>query len=301
MTGEPPRDGERPSRLFFDDLPDEPDGVPARPTPVATTPSASARRRRDNEDSLVDTGPMEPIREPIAEPARAGRQLYFDDLGDIPDEPPGPEEQRKPVALGGTRLVDVRRSRHLPIGAVLAVLGVLVLVAVIAAFDGGGGRSGRTSAAGSTGHATQARHSADRTGAPEHSPAAPPPAQQHSTRPSASSTPSHRASKPAATAEPPIGVLKRQPLTVLNNTTIQGLAQRAASTFSARGWKVGGIGNYTGRIASTTVYYDAGNRTEQQAAAALAGQFAGVMHTAPRFAGLPGSGLTVVLAPDWSA
>jgi hypothetical protein len=318
MSGESPRDGDRadesePRRLFFDDLPDEPDTTPvapptaaapatpstpatARPRPVATTPAASARRRRDIEESLVDTGPMEPIREPIPDEQVTGRQLYFDDV-DEPAEEPEDEQARRavPAMLAGGSTLHGRRGRHLPIGAVLAVLGVLVLVAVIASIGGRGG-DGK----GDTGNH---KVLADQTTKVKHTPTHSARSQQPSTPPRHS--PSVRPTAPVkpsrSAAGTPVAVLKKLPLTVLNNTTSQGLAQRAATTFSSRGWNVGGIGNYTGIISSTTVYYDATSPTEEQAAAALAEQFSGLMHAEPRFAGLPGAGLTVVLAPNWIA
>ncbi|HVX46598.1 MAG TPA: LytR C-terminal domain-containing protein [Mycobacteriales bacterium] len=300
MSDESPRDGEsEPRRLFFDDLPDEPDTAAesGRPQPVATTPAASARRRREIEESLVDTGPMEPIREPIPDEQVTGRQLYFDDI-DEPAAEPEEEESRKaavPALLAGANALGGRRGRHLPIGAVLAVLGVLVLVAVIASIGGRGDGSAKPD-----NHKVLADQTSKVTSTPKHSAANPPPSRPHDTpshKPSTSTSPA----KPSKSAGTPVAVLKKQPLTVLNNTTISGLAEQAATTFSSRGWNVGGVGNYTGLISSTTVYYDATSPTEQQAATALAGQFAGVMHAEPRFAGLPGTGLTVVLAPNWSA
>ncbi len=101
-------------------------------------------------------------------------------------------------------------------------------------------------------------------------------------------TPSGR-SVPAAVATP-------VPLLVLNNSRINGLAGRAAGTFRAGGWPVRGTGNYTGRIPVTTVYYPAG---QEAVARQLAARYPAVRRVLPRPAGLPGSGLTVVVTPEF--
>jgi hypothetical protein len=93
----------------------------------------------------------------------------------------------------------------------------------------------------------------------------------------------------------------RAPLTVLNNTTRAHLAEQAAAEFRQGGWQVVQVGNYTGTIPVTTVYYTPGSATEERAAEALAAQFIGIARVLPRYDGLPASvhGVIVVLAPDW--
>jgi hypothetical protein len=86
------------------------------------------------------------------------------------------------------------------------------------------------------------------------------------------------------------------PVTVLNNSRIQHLAQRAAARFQAGGWPVQHTGNYSGGIISaTTVYYAPGQLVSAQR---FAKQF-GIGRVLPRFEGLPGSGVTVVLTRDY--
>lgn len=97
----------------------------------------------------------------------------------------------------------------------------------------------------------------------------------------------------AATAPEPVS---RPSLTVLNNSTVSGLAGRSAERFRAEGWPVGEVGNLQGRLAMTTVYYAPG---QEQAARALAREFPGIRDIQPRYSGLPGSGLTVVLTKDF--
>ncbi|MDQ6650410.1 MAG: LytR C-terminal domain-containing protein [Actinomycetota bacterium] len=105
----------------------------------------------------------------------------------------------------------------------------------------------------------------------------------------AGGAPSGAASRPAPA---------RAPLTVLNNSRRPGLAERAAAQFAAGGWTIADIGNFTGRIAVTTVYYEP---DEQDAARTLAAQFPAIKRVLPRFAGLPGSGLTVVVTREYPA
>ena len=50
---------------------------------------------------------------------------------------------------------------------------------------------------------------------------------------------------------------------MLNNTTRAHLAARAADQFRAGGWQVVKVGNFTGTIPSTTVYFTPGSGAEQ--------------------------------------
>ena len=84
------------------------------------------------------------------------------------------------------------------------------------------------------------------------------------------------------------------PVTVLNNSRFTGLARRAAARYRAGGWLVAVTGNFTGRLRATTVYFAPG---QQGSASRFARQF-GVARVLPRFPGLPGYGLTVVLTRD---
>jgi hypothetical protein len=86
------------------------------------------------------------------------------------------------------------------------------------------------------------------------------------------------------------------PVTVLNNSRQDGLADRAAARFRAGGWPVAATGNFRGRIPSTTVYHEPG---QQAAARAFARRFAGVVRVRPRFATLPARGLVVVVTRDF--
>jgi hypothetical protein len=97
---------------------------------------------------------------------------------------------------------------------------------------------------------------------------------------------------PTPTVAPPV----RQPVTVLNNRRITGLAARSAARFTGGGWPVAAVGNFRGRIPVTTVYYDPGLET---AAREFAGAFDGVVRVRPRFEGLPARGVVVVLTREF--
>jgi hypothetical protein len=87
------------------------------------------------------------------------------------------------------------------------------------------------------------------------------------------------------------------PVTVLNNSRVSRLADRWAARFRAGGWPVPVTGNYRGgTIRATTVYYPPGLQASAQR---FATQF-GVDRVLPRFAGLPGDGVTVVLTRDFA-
>jgi hypothetical protein len=87
---------------------------------------------------------------------------------------------------------------------------------------------------------------------------------------------------------------------VYNNSTIRGLAARAARDLRAAGWTVVEVGNYArGTIPTTTAYYQEG--TDQRAdAEALGTQFG--MRVEPRFPGIAnaGPGLVVIVTNDYS-
>lgn len=86
---------------------------------------------------------------------------------------------------------------------------------------------------------------------------------------------------------------------VYNNSTIHGLAARAASDLTAAGWTVAEVGNYSGgRIWTTTVYYQEG--TDQRGTAEEIGaRFK--MRVEPRFPGIAGAkpGIIVIVTNDY--
>jgi hypothetical protein len=129
----------------------------------------------------------------------------------------------------------------------------------------------------------------------------PSPSPSLSSRPSPSTEPTTAAPaplvSPVATSPTPAAASKIA-LTVLNNSNVNKLAHRAAVKFGAKGWPIKLEGSFRGRIAVTTVYYAPG---QQASAALLQKEFPAIQRVRPRFTGLPGSGLTVVLTRDYPA
>jgi hypothetical protein len=108
---------------------------------------------------------------------------------------------------------------------------------------------------------------------------------------------------PSPTAVPPrtTAAAARAPLTVLNNSVIRGLADRAAGEAQDRGWQVAQVGNFAGRLTVTTVYYTPGDAAGQAAAGELAREFGQIGQVLPRYAGLPPTpaGIVLVVTKDW--
>jgi hypothetical protein len=89
------------------------------------------------------------------------------------------------------------------------------------------------------------------------------------------------------------------PVRVYNNSTITGLAVKAADDVRANGWNVEGTGNYSqGTIPTTTVYFRPG--TEEEASAK---ELASVLRARvePRFDGIQSSapGIILIVTNDY--
>jgi hypothetical protein len=96
----------------------------------------------------------------------------------------------------------------------------------------------------------------------------------------------------------------RLPVTVLNSTSVTGLAAKIATQLNGQGWTTAGVGAYKGGdVSATTVYYTDGNADQQQSAQQLVELFPGKVNgPAPRFFDLPAGtpdGLVVVATGDW--
>lgn len=136
--------------------------------------------------------------------------------------------------------------------------------------------------------------------------AAPAPTATGSEAPTGTPSPSSATTTPAVTTVPPATTgapsAARVPLTVLNNSTVGGLADRAAAAAQRRGWQIAQVGNFGGRLPLTTVYYTPGNAAEERAARQLAAEFPQVGQVLPRYAGLPPTpaGIVLVVTRDWA-
>jgi hypothetical protein len=94
---------------------------------------------------------------------------------------------------------------------------------------------------------------------------------------------------------------KTVPVRVLNNSTIKGLAAKAADDLRADGWQVGEIGNYSAtNLPETTVFFRPGTADEEAAARELASAFG--LEVQPRLDTLAGEppGVIVVVTSDYA-
>jgi hypothetical protein len=205
--------------------------------------------------------------------------------------PSGPSPAQAAAAAAARQAVAYRL-----LGAACALVGVLLVVGGLLALRG---RPSSPAPAASA----PASSSAGRTTTPPVTTAPTGTAAPATTPPTTTATPPPTTAPPTrsttvpARSTPPA----RAPLTVLNNTTRAHLAEQAAATFGTGGWQVVKVGNFTGNIPVTTVYFTPGSAAEEQAARALAAQYPGIGRVLARYAGLPPSvhGVIVVLAPDW--
>lgn len=198
--------------------------------------------------------------------------------------PIGPTSHRRDLPLA--------RRLLMPLGAVATV--VLVVVALL--YLNGGRHTGTDGAVITSTHQTSTR-AAPTTVAPSPTPSAvvtpspvpsPTPAATHST-----------AAPPAPTPVPARSTTETAPMyavTVLNNSRVQDLGHKVAAEVHAKGWPIADVGNYSGRIAETTVYYAPGQYASAQR---LASEFSSIKRVLPRFDGLPGHGLTLVVTRYW--
>lgn len=129
------------------------------------------------------------------------------------------------------------------------------------------------------------------TSAPPSSSAAPSPTP--SAPPPSSTVPGGAQPNPGGQPGGPQQVAKWVTVRVYNNSTIHGLAARAADDFKASGWNVAEVSNYSaGIIPATTAYFRPGT-DEETAARALAAEFG--MRAEPRFEGIQQSSPGVIV------
>lgn len=184
--------------------------------------------------------------------------------------------------------------------ALLGLAGVALVIGLITALGGngdgradGGQPSSRTTViTGPPGSDTSSGNSSGNTTTSR------PPASSTSQAPPSSGTPTTGQTTPPGgdgNGEP----AKSVPIRVLNNSTIKGLAKKAADDLKADGWNVSGTGNYSaGVIPTTTVYYRPG--TDEEAAARAIGTAFG-MRVEPRFEGITDAspGVIVIVTNDY--
>ena len=221
----------------------------------------------------------EPVEEPVAEEGPdwyRGLVEHPDPAAPMPEEVP-PAVEQSAVTREPVEPQKVGTARALA-GAALALLGVLLAIGALLVFNGKDDpKGGPTVAPTPNGVLTSAAPT-------QTEPASPSPTSVTTTAPAVITTTAPPAQAPVV------------PVRVLNNSKIKGLADRAATRFRSGGWPVPQTGNYRGgTIAVTTVYYPPG---QEASARRFARQF-GIPRVAPRFAGIPVPGMTVIVTRDY--
>jgi hypothetical protein len=92
--------------------------------------------------------------------------------------------------------------------------------------------------------------------------------------------------------KPEPAVERNAPVSVLNNTTIQGLAATYSAKVRAAGWNDVIVGNWRGAIAGNTVYYPAALQPQGE----LLGKDLGIDRVVPSVAPMRTDRLTVILS-----
>lgn len=194
--------------------------------------------------------------------------------------------------MDGLRSTLAAPGRARLIGALVALLGVVLLVVGVVALGGGDSGPSGAAPAPTPSVVTSPASPSRSTGSPS--------ASKSTGQPTTASR-TTVGPPPRTTAAPPPTSAARAPLTVLNNSTINGLADRAAGEVQNRGWQVAQVGNFAGRLPATTVYYTPGDAAGQAAANELAREFPQIDQVLPRYAGLPPTpaGIVLVVTKDW--
>lgn len=206
-----------------------------------------------------------------------------------PPQPP-PTRTRHGAHRGGGGLAAAL------VPSLLAVAAVAALIAALAVWQ-----AEEPSRPGSVAAATQrALRDAPAASAPAGSdPAttAPPAATAASSPPSAGTTAESPAGSPAESRAADDAVVRSSvEVVVLNQTSRAGLAGSVAERLRGIGWTVPAVGNFTGVVPATTVYYPPGAQGE---ALAVARDLPTEPRTRPRFGNLSTTRLTVVVTDSY--
>ena len=117
-------------------------------------------------------------------------------------------------------------------------------------------------------------------------PAASPSAPAGSAQPEASPSPDEPEASEAPAAQ------RSAPVSVLNNSGVVGAARTFSAKVTSAGWRLGGIGNWTGSIPANTVYYP----PALQAQAELLAADVGIERVRPSVSPMRTDRLTIILS-----
>jgi LytR cell envelope-related transcriptional attenuator len=194
-------------------------------------------------------------------------------------EPKGP---RSPERVGNALLAGI--------GVAVGLIVIVALARMQAGHSGPQSHSGRAAVTGARQSPTVMAPAQPAVTQPASSQAAP-----AAGSPSAGTplSPAPSVVRPAAPAT--VRPAPKQPLIVLNNTTISGLARAAQQRLQRGGWTVTAVGNIRNGIVSTCAYYDPANPNARAAAQTLMAQFPAIKRVKERFAQLPRGPIVLVL------
>lgn len=189
----------------------------------------------------------------------------------------------------------------------VALIGVAIVAAVIggiSALSGDGSNEAGPSGTSSTPPGTSGGTSAPPSGTS--SPSAPPSTSANPSSPTPPSPTSPGAGQPTQGQPGQPGgdqqaSNKWVTVRVFNNSTIKGLADRAAEDFRGSGWNVNEVGNYSqGVIPTTTAFFRPG--TDEEAAAKQLAQEFGIK-AEPRFEGIQSAspGVIVIVTKEYES
>lgn len=108
----------------------------------------------------------------------------------------------------------------------------------------------------------------------------------------AKTTPAPEETTPAPTKTTAPPVARDVQVSVLNNTTIRGLAASYSNTVRQAGWTLGGIGNWRGSVGGNTVYYPAAYEAQGK----LLAKDLDISRVLPVVAGMRTDRLTIILS-----
>jgi hypothetical protein len=184
----------------------------------------------------------------------------------------------------------------------VALIGIAIVAAVIGGISALSGGDGANQA-GPSGTPTQPGTSGSSTPPTTSSTPAPSTSSPTSPTPPSPTSPAPSQSTSSAPGRPGDQQTSNKWVTVrvFNNSTIKGLADRAAEDFRGTGWNVNEVGNYSqGVIPTTTAFYRPG--TDEEAAAKQLAQEFGIK-AEPRFPGIESAtpGLIVIVTKEYQS
>jgi cytoskeletal protein RodZ len=196
---------------------------------------------------------------------------------DTTSQPPGDEPGRGQGAWAA-----VARLLSLQLLTVIAVTAIITGIYALT----GPHKGNKVTAASTPTHATGSRSPS--------SPAATTPAASTPATSTPPASPAATATAPASptTSQPPPEAAQRLKVDVLNQSGSGGTAARMATRVRALGWTVGRVGDFSGNVSRSTVYYPLG---EAPAAHELASALPGKPRVLPRFSTLAAKRLTLIL------